>query len=252
MGMPKQRKEAQEDPQFSRRHEIAEAVRARIAGGEFVPGALVPSSREIAREYGCAPMTAQAALRILAEDGTIITRDRQGSVVAIAQQSVAGPAERLYRSATAGALYRQGDVAEILSAGLRDAVENPDAAAVYGASAGTPLGVREYLVRDAAGGPITLGRSYFPREVWDAVPELREQTPIPDGAIGAIRRALGHETVAVPTRRAAMEATDEEAAALGVEPGSPVLVEITECQTQDGTVLEYALYVHPRGYWVGR
>jgi GntR family transcriptional regulator len=251
MGMPKQRQEPEQESS-NRRDEIAEALRARIARGEFVPGALIPSSRAVAREYGCAPMTAQAAIRILAEEGTITTRNRQGSIVTIANRSVAGPAERMRRSTVDGALYRQGDVAEILSACLREATENPDAAAVFGIADHDVMGVREYVVRDSAGVAITYGRSYIPANAWNAVAELRERAPIQDGAIGAIRRVLGLETVAVPTRRTALEATEEEAAVLGVEAGSPVLVEVTECQLADGTTVEYAVYVHPRGYWVGR
>lgn len=245
MGMPQQRKES-----THRRDEIAEALRERIAHREFVPGALVPSSRELAQQYGCAPMTAQAALRILADEGTITTRYRQGSIVTLANRSVAGPFERMRRSA-AGGLLRSGETAEILAARLAVG-ENPDAAAEFGVGEDVALGMREYVLRDADGTVTTYGRSYIHPDVWARVPELREAAPIADGIIGAVRRVLGIETVAVPTPRKAEAATEEEAAVLGVDPDSPVLVEVTACRQADGTAVEFAVYVHPRGYWVGK
>lgn len=231
--------------------QIAEKLAARIGAGEWAPGALLPASREIAEEYGCAPNTAMEALRILAADGLIVMRPRQGSIVALTQRSVAGPVERLNYS-RAGGLQRPGESAEILSARVREAAENPDAAAAYGVAEGALLGVREYVIRDADGTPNTYGKSYFSLELWESVPELQAPSPIVDGAIGAIRRTLGRETLGVPTPRTALEATEEDAAALGVEVGSPVLVEVTRCLLDDDTVVEYAVYVHPRGYWVGK
>lgn len=233
------------------KQQIADAIRARIGAGEWAPGALLPPVRDLAEQYACAVNTAGEALKILRADGLIVMRPRQGSIVAVTQRSVAGPVERLNHS-RAGALYRSGDVPEILSARLREAADAPDAAAVYGITGEGPIGVREYVIRDPSGAAITYGRSYFSLELWDAVPELQRAEPIPDGAIGAIRRTLQRETFAVPTQRSAEAANAEEARVLGVEPGSPVLAEVTECQLEDGTVVEWALYVHPRGYRVGR
>ena len=39
--------------------QIADDLRSRIEGGEFAPGAKLPSIRELASQYGVAPMTAQ-------------------------------------------------------------------------------------------------------------------------------------------------------------------------------------------------
>ena len=246
MGMPKQRQEP-----GHRRDEIAEDLRDRItAGREFPPGGLIPSGRELAAQYRCAPMTAQAALRILAEDGVITIRPRQGSIVALPAPSIAGPMERMRRASRGEALLRPGESAELLSARLVEAP--PDPAGAFGVTDDGLVGVREYVVRSATGVVVTYGRSYFPRDVWAGVPELAVTEPIRDGAIGAIGRAFGRVTTAVPTWRAAEFATEDEARVLGVDEGEPVLVEVTECQQSDGTVVEYAVQVHPRGYRVGR
>lgn len=231
------------------RDTVADALRDRIGRGEFGPGALLPTLREIAAEYHCAENTARDALRILAAAGLITIRPRQGSVVALAERSIAGPAERLHRSSLGG-LFRDGERQEILRCFLTQG--HPDARSALAVFDDDELGAREYLVRNAADVVVTYATSYMHPDVWAAVAELREQRPIPDGIIGAIRRVLDRETVATPTRRQATEATEEEAAILGVPDGTPVLVEVTECQTADGTVVEWNLSVHPAGYWIGR
>lgn len=231
--------------------QYADKLAARILAGEWAPGALLPASREIAEEYGCAPNTAMEALRILAADGLIVMRPRQGSIVALTRRSVAGPVERLLYS-RAGGLRRTGETSEILSARLVEACTNPDAAGIYNVPEDGQLGMREYVIRDADGTANTYGRSFFHPEVWGQVAELREPAPIEDGAIGAISRVLHRETEVVPTQRTAWRATALEARGLGVEVGSPVLAEVTVCRLVDGGVAEYAVYVHPERYWVGR
>lgn len=246
MGMPMQRKEP-----THRRDEIAEALRARIGAGEFPVGALLPAGRDLAEEYECAPMTAHSALRILAADGVITIRPRQGSVVAQADRSIAGPAERMRRSARGEGLFRAGEQQTILRAHLTEG--HPDARSAFGLADGEELGAREYTVTNAAGRVVTYATSFVDPLVWEEVAELREAAPIPDGIIGAIRRSpLSRDAVDVPTRRSASAATEEEAAALGVAPDSPVLIEITECLDEDGAVLEWNISVHPERYWVGR
>jgi DNA-binding transcriptional regulator YhcF (GntR family) len=55
------------------KHEQAAAtVRARIADGTLRPGAAAPSGAALARDSGCAVLTARRALRTLIEDGTLI------------------------------------------------------------------------------------------------------------------------------------------------------------------------------------
>jgi GntR family transcriptional regulator len=230
------------------RDTVAADLRDRISRGEYVHGTLLPTIRELAEHYHCAPRTAQEALRILATQGLVTIRPRQGTVVAMAENSIAGPRERMNRS-RAGGLFRDGETQEIRRCYLTHG--HPDARAAFDVYEDEELGARDYLVRDAFGRVVTVATSFVHLSVWSAVAEIREPRPIPDGIIGAIRRTLGRETVAVPTRRQAGPATEEEAAALGVPDGAPVLVEITECQELDGTVVEWNISVHPADYWVG-
>jgi DNA-binding transcriptional regulator YhcF (GntR family) len=67
------------DPPYLR---IVAAIRRRIADGELAPGDRVPSTRQIAEEWGVALATAAKALTTLRLEGLVRTRPRAGTVVA--------------------------------------------------------------------------------------------------------------------------------------------------------------------------
>ena len=61
---------------------IARILREKIADGATFPiGARLPSYRQLATEYGVAGNTAQAALKLLQEEGLIEVRPASGSYV---------------------------------------------------------------------------------------------------------------------------------------------------------------------------
>ena len=62
---------------------IASALRHRIEAGELGPGAQIPSTREIAREWGVAIATATKALGVLRAEGLIQSRPRTRTVVTL-------------------------------------------------------------------------------------------------------------------------------------------------------------------------
>ncbi|MEU0840846.1 TetR/AcrR family transcriptional regulator C-terminal domain-containing protein [Streptomyces sp. NPDC005962] len=61
---------------------IVAGIRRRIVDGELGPGDAVPSTRQIAREWGVALATATKALTTLRLEGLVETRPRAGTVVA--------------------------------------------------------------------------------------------------------------------------------------------------------------------------
>ncbi|MFD5142848.1 TetR/AcrR family transcriptional regulator C-terminal domain-containing protein [Streptomyces sp. NPDC058401] len=77
------------DPPYLR---IVAGIRRRIADGELAPGDRVPSTRQVAREWGVALATATRALTTLRLEGLVEARPRIGTVVAAA--AVATPARR--------------------------------------------------------------------------------------------------------------------------------------------------------------
>ncbi|QSB14036.1 winged helix-turn-helix transcriptional regulator [Natronosporangium hydrolyticum] len=92
--------------------EIATALRERIAGGEFAPGAALPSEADLCEQYAVARNTLRRALDQLAADGLIVTHPGRGRVVADAQGGAGGSVPQ-YRAVAAQlrALIDSGDLA---------------------------------------------------------------------------------------------------------------------------------------------
>jgi DNA-binding GntR family transcriptional regulator len=64
-------------------------LRARIAGGEFAPGAALPSEATLCAEYRVARNTLRRALDQLADEGLIATMPGRGRVVAASADAAA-------------------------------------------------------------------------------------------------------------------------------------------------------------------
>ena len=65
-----------------RYRQLAEALRADIAGGLFSVGDALPTEKSLCDRYGVSRHTAREALRLLSEDGLIERRQGAGSIVA--------------------------------------------------------------------------------------------------------------------------------------------------------------------------
>jgi DNA-binding FadR family transcriptional regulator len=61
--------------------QLADALRAQIAGGAYPPGSKIPSYRQLRDSHHVALNTAQAAIRILAADGLVEIQPARGAYV---------------------------------------------------------------------------------------------------------------------------------------------------------------------------
>ena len=61
--------------------QIANALRAAILTKQLAPGDQLPSGNELAKRYSVARMTVQQALRVLRDEGLIVTRQGSGVFV---------------------------------------------------------------------------------------------------------------------------------------------------------------------------
>jgi AcrR family transcriptional regulator len=110
---------AQPDPPYLR---IVAELRRRIAAGELRAGDRVPSTRQVAREWGVALATATKALTTLGQEGLVQAVPRVGTVVA-APQRRPGPSPRTTRPRLAHAPEQELTQARIVHAaiGIADA-----------------------------------------------------------------------------------------------------------------------------------
>ena len=98
--------------------QIAATLRGKIQGGHWQIGMMLPSRRDLAKEFGVSPVTVDRAVAQLIRDGLLRADDRRGTFVAHAGQNVlpeggaAAPSLRRTAPATVGvvaSLYGVGD-----------------------------------------------------------------------------------------------------------------------------------------------
>jgi GntR family transcriptional regulator len=218
--------------------QIEEQLADRIEGGEFAPGDRLPTERELSEQLEVSRMTVRAAMDRLVQRDLIVRRQGKGTFVA--EEKLRQDASKLqgFFENTVG----QGilPVSRLLE--RREVFATRHLAGILDVSVGEPL-YRVVRLRGARGVAVVLETSYFPAAV---VPGLLAM----DLEHSSIYRLMGQSFDARPVRaRQSLEvatAQAEEAAALGIPPGSPVmLVERVSWDALDRTV-EYArdLY-HP-------
>ncbi|WP_432157323.1 MULTISPECIES: GntR family transcriptional regulator [unclassified Streptomyces] len=198
--------------------QIAEDLRSRIANGEFGPGELLPSGRDLAEQWSVSRATVVKAYDVLRGDGVVVAR--QGAGFTVVDTPLARPAGGR-RAGTA----RVSGGAPFRRLGTPDRVVPPDHVSdALGLEAGETALRRARLVLLDDGAPGTLVTAWFPPDITDAAPRLSMAGPISEGTTHYVRRETGRspsEGVDVKTVRLA---TAEEARLLEVE--QPVAVAV--------------------------
>src|SRR5688500_2160603 len=64
-----------------RYYQLKEILRERIRTGEWAPGALIPSERELCERYGISRMTARQSVTALANEGLLYREQGKGTYV---------------------------------------------------------------------------------------------------------------------------------------------------------------------------
>jgi len=199
---------------------VAEKLRRRILSdigtGELVPGARLGSERELAEHYGVNRATLRQVLAALEEAGLVRRAPGRSGGTFISHAKV----ERDLSHVTGVPAYlaRQGYVAGSRIVSTRIAVaDETTKSALHLDDDGLVVVIRR--IRLADGTPISLDHAQFPA---DRFPGLLE---MPLG--GSIYELLEQEFATVPCDAEELvevvNATDEEAQLLSIEPGSALL-----------------------------
>jgi DNA-binding GntR family transcriptional regulator len=196
--------------------QIADSLRARIADGEFGPGAMLPSGRDLCEQWQVSRATVIKAMEILRGDGLVSAR--QGKGFQIMERPLARPAgqRRTGSSRIAG-----GRPFRRLGTPAREAPPDRVAAAL-GLAQGVSALRRERLVLSEDGPPLSLVTAWFPADIADACPRLAQNSPIPEGTAHYVTRQTGREPSRGRDITSAREATASEAERL--EQARPFIV----------------------------
>ncbi|MEU6240993.1 GntR family transcriptional regulator [Streptomyces sp. NPDC047024] len=223
--------------------EIAESLRIRIAAGEFAPGEIIPSGRDLAEQWDVSRATAIKAVDVLRSDGVVVAK--QGTGFVVTETPVARPAG----GRRAGAARVLGGM-PFLRVGTPDWAEPPTHVAnALGLAPGVLALRRVRVLQLPDGKPNSCVEAWFPPEIGEAAPRLSGAAPIAEGTTRYVRRRTGRfpaEGVDVITVRLA---TEVEAERLRIEEGSAVAVLLHTARDQEGRPLVCEEGVTPASFF---
>ena len=191
-----------------RYREIAEAIRRRIEGGEFAAGRLLPSEAELGAAYEASRVTVRRSLEVLRDEGLVDSRQGFGWFVAAdpLRQNLARLGTIEHQLTESG----RASSRQVMEFGF--AAAPPRAAEVLGAA--TVLEVRRRNLAD--GEPFALVTVWCPE---DLGAELSRAAVERHAFLELLSVELGGATQSI----GASVADGDEAAALDVPVGSPIL-----------------------------
>ncbi len=164
-----------EDPPYM---QIAEDIRRQIRSGQLRDGDLVPSTRQLAREWNVSVPTAAKALTTLRSEGYVRGVAGTGTVVCAGSTTHLPGGDRLEAIARTGRIYPPNERAVIHSAEL---VPAPDAIAdALGIPAGTEV-IRRHRVTYRDDSPVSASTSWLPGDLAASAPRLLTTERIIEG-----------------------------------------------------------------------
>ncbi|MDH2392234.1 GntR family transcriptional regulator [Streptomyces sp. HNM0663] len=223
--------------------QIAESLRRRIADGEFGPGDLLPSSRDLCEQWDVSRATAVKAMDILRADGLIVPH--QGRGFSVVQTALARPAggRRAGTSRTSGGRpFRRLGAPEMLT-------PPSHVADALGLSAGVGALHRARLVLAEDDTPMTYVTAWFPPDIAAQCPRLAQKGPIAEGTTHYVRRETGRGPVLGVDETTVRLATSAEADHLGVKRPTAVAVDLHTAYDQDDRPLVCEEGVTPSHLW---
>ncbi|MGA5009042.1 GntR family transcriptional regulator [Streptomyces koyangensis] len=226
-----------EPPAFQR---IAAELRAQILDGTLPPGSKVPSETVLRERHGVSKMTARNALVSLRDQGLLESHHGRGFFVRDFQPIRRNATKRLSKE-----LWGSGKSMWSVEAHNRDLVpvnEEPEAcrppewiAKLMELAEGDQVCKRDriYRVDDV---PVMTAVSYLPLAIVQDSPVM--QVDVGSGGIYARLAELGHEPKRFREELKARMPSPEEAEALGMGAGTPVMHIVRTAADADGRIVE--------------
>lgn len=209
---------------------IADDLRRRVTEDEFRRGHVLPSEADLASSYGASRLTVRRALGILREEGLVDARRGFGWFVA------AHPLEHTlgHLGTIEEQIARSGQRAERNVLKFEFVLARGRVAEVLGA----PSVLRVDRVNTAEGETIARVVAHVPEELASGLSlnQVREHS---------LYELLPVDIGSATQRISAVAAAEEDAALLGVPPGSPCLQSERITLTVDGVPAVYAIAVFP-------
>lgn len=228
--------------------QLADVLREAIARGKWSEGDRLPSYSELADDHGVSVQTVQRAVSLLRADGLVRTIPRGGAYVA-PPPGVDGARERYRRGAETGHCMGAGESTEIIDTGITD---NPPevVSAALGLSDDGAAAYRQRIVRQGEQ-PIELSTSWWNATILGDCPHLIAMgtSATAGGTSRYVEERTGRTLVEARDRVRARGANAEEADALHLAVGDPVLSVQHRTFDADGDPVEICLATFSSGRW---
>jgi DNA-binding GntR family transcriptional regulator len=234
---------ARQEPPYQ---QIAEDIRRRIRSGELRDGDLVPSTRQLARDWSVSVPTASKALSALRSEGYVRGVVGTGTIVCAGETVQHSGADRLRAIAQTGRIYPADERAVITAADLVPATAA--VADALGVEPGAEV-IRRHRVTLRNDVPVSASTSWFSGDLAAAAPLLLTAERIRSGTPGYIEQATGRAVAEGLDRYSAREATEQDAADLQVPVGSPIACGRNWYYDAEGNVIEYGESASIPGRW---
>ncbi|MGH3067267.1 MAG: GntR family transcriptional regulator [Streptosporangiaceae bacterium] len=226
--------------------QIVEHIRRQIRSGQLSDGDLVPSTRQLARDWKVSAPTAAKALTTLRSEGYVRGIPGTGTIVCASATMHHAGGDRLHAIAQTGRIYPPREHAEITST---EAMPAPDAIAdALGLDIGAEV-IRRHRVTYRDDIPVSASTSWLPGEIAVNAPRLLSTERITEGTAGYIERVTGRAVVRGLDQESARAADRQDADDLGVPIGSPVACGRNWWYDASANIVEYGERVSVPGRW---
>lgn len=225
--------------------QVVRSIRAQIESGELRDGDRLPSTRQIAQDWGISHATATKVLASLRSEGLAEGIQGVGTIVT-ASKTAQSAQDRVLAVRRTGRIYPPDQHAVIKTAELVEAP--PRVADALRLEAGARV-IRRHRVTYRGEEVISSSVSWLDGALADVAPRLLQTDRIREGTFGYIAERTGRVQAGGMDQKAAAAATEQDADDLGVEVGSPVLRGRNWVFDAEGGVLEYGESVAPSEQW---
>ncbi len=207
--------------------QIADQLREQIVTGDLAPGSRLPSAHALMGAYGASRDTVRKAIGVLKAEGRVDSERGRGVTVRVPTPEQRRGSDRLsrkHRKAGKGAYLSDMEISgrkPEIAVTVSTEKASPEVAARLGLKAGERVLVRSRRML-ADGQPLQLAVSYLPLEL---VKGTRiEQPDTGPGGIYARLEEMGHRLDRFEERVTARMPSPDEARALDLGPGTPVIL----------------------------
>ena len=219
--------------------QLARTLKEEILNGVYPVGSRLPSEKSLCEKFNVSRHTARDALRLLRDDGLVVSRQGAGTVVVPSRNA----SSEVHQVMSVNDLMAFATETMLAIENVRMVKISNLQATRSGLKSGEEwLEAAGFRYADDCDSPVCMAE-YFIRREYAAVARLLQRQTGP--VFPLIEDLFGISIVEVNQRISAALASKQQAESLKVSPGSAVLEVQRAYKTGNGTIVQVTLNTHP-------